>query len=72
MEKYEVIIYFISFLFGIIIILKILFESNLHKLFKQGRIFQIRMAYFVIAIVFSHLLADAIWRFLQAIITIII
>lgn len=71
MEKYLAILYFILFLGNIIVILKILLESRLHELFKKGRLFQIRFAYIIIAIILSFLFTSAIIKFIEAVLLIV-
>lgn len=71
MDKYLAIVYFITFLGSIIVILKILLESNLHTFFKKGRINQIRFAYIIIAIILSFLFTSAIIKLIETMLLIV-
>ena len=54
----EIYIYFITFLLAIPLIWFILLATNLENHFKQGKIWQIRVSYVIITLIFAHLLAS--------------
>jgi len=58
-------IYLIVFLISIPVTWFILLASNLEKCFKQGRILEIRIAYILLTLIFSHLLASCISTFVS-------
>ena len=60
LERYTAAL-FIIFMIGFIpITFKILLAIDINQLFKQGRIFEIRMAYIGLSLIFSYLLASSI------------
>lgn len=63
--------YFLSFLVCIPLILKILLESNIHAIFKKGKVVYIYLFYFLMTIIISYLFASAIERFVYVFIDII-
>ena len=67
MERTFSVVYLILFLGMLIINLKIFLVSNFHKLFKKGRVNQIRVFYVVFSIILSYLFASAIVKFLEEI-----
>ncbi|MBQ3000922.1 MAG: DUF1146 domain-containing protein [Bacilli bacterium] len=64
-------LYIIIFLASMIVILKLLLESQLHTIFKQGRILEIRIFYCLISVIGGYLTASAFVRLVEAIVTII-
>lgn len=60
MNNYLNIIYLVVFLTMIIISTKIILASNYEKLFKQGKIVEIRIAFFIIVIVISFITTMAL------------
>jgi uncharacterized membrane protein YwzB len=66
-NKYYAIVFFLSFLFMLVISLKVLFDSQIHKIFKQGSVTSIRAFYIIIAIVVSYIVSSAIIDFIKAI-----
>ncbi len=71
MDKAKFIIYFISFLVFFVIFLKLLMETNLYKIFKQGKILEIRLFYLLISMVMSTIMAFGITKLSEAIYEII-
>lgn len=67
MEHYLDIIYLIIFLGMIIISIKVLMATNYEKLFKQGKITEIRVAFFIGVIVISFLVTSALVKFSEVI-----
>ncbi len=65
MEAVLNILYFIFFLVGTILCLKILMSSNLEKVFKQGKIFEIRLAHLILSFIFGFLLASSIIKIIE-------
>lgn len=70
MEKMYAIIFFISLLAIFIIFIKIFLESNIHKMFKQGKVLEIRCFYIFCAFAISTICSIGIVKFIEAIITI--
>ena len=60
MNNYLNIIYLVVFLTMIIISTKIILASNYEKLFKQGKIVEIRVAFFIIVITISFITTMAL------------
>ncbi len=60
MNNYLNIIYLVVFLTMIIISTKIILASNYEKLFKQGKIVEIRIAFFIMVITISFLTTMAL------------
>lgn len=60
MNNYLNIIYLVVFLTMIIISTKIILASNYEKLFKQGKIVEIRIAFFIMIITISFLTTMAL------------
>jgi len=56
----EVYVYLIAFVAAMPIIWLVLLASNFEKCFKQGKILQIRIAYVLVTLIGSHLLASLI------------
>ena len=52
-------------LLSIPFIWNILFSFRFENLFKSGKIWQIRAAYFIVTLIISHLLSDAIATFVN-------
>lgn len=67
MEHYLDIVYLVIFLGMIIISVKVLMATNYEKLFKQGKITEIRVAFFIGVIVISFLVTSAIVKFSEVI-----
>lgn len=63
MDTYLDIMYLVIFLIMILISTKVLLASNYEKLFKQGKITEIRVAFFIGIIVISFLVTSAIIKF---------
>lgn len=63
METYLDIMYLVIFLIMILISTKVLLASNYEKLFKQGKIIEIRVAFFIGVIVISFIVTSAIIKF---------
>lgn len=59
------VIYIIVLLFFFSIIFKVLRASRLEECFKQGHIFEIRVAYVVISLIISYLLCEMVDKFLS-------
>lgn len=72
MDKIFNFLYFGFFVIGFILFLKILLSSNFEKLFKQGKIAEIRMAYFVTSLILSFLFASSLTKFLETIYNLVI
>ena len=60
MDLYLDIIYLIVFFTMVVVSMKLLMSSHFEKLFKQGKINEIRVGYFVAAIIISFLSAKAV------------
>lgn len=71
MDKALTIIYFVSFLCFFIMSLKILMETNIHKIFKQGKILEIRLFYLLISIIMSTIISIGLVKFIESITKII-
>lgn len=65
-------LYIIFFLGSLVVFLKLLFASEYHKFFKQGRILEIRIGYCLVAIICSYLTSSAIMKFLEVITNLIV
>jgi uncharacterized membrane protein YwzB len=72
MDKIFNFLYFAFFLIGFILILKILLSSNFEKLFKQGKILEIRMSYMVVTFILSFLFASSLTKLLETIYSLVI
>lgn len=71
MDKALTIIYFVSFLCFFIVSLKILMETNIQKIFKQGKILEIRLFYLLISIIMSTIISIGLIKFIECITEII-
>lgn len=71
MDKASIIIYFISFLIFFVISLKILMETNIYKVFKQGKIVEIRLFYILLSLIMSTILSFGLTKFINVIYEII-
>jgi uncharacterized membrane protein YwzB len=60
MDLYLDILYLIVFFTMVVVSMKLLMSSNFEKLFKQGKINEIRVGYFVAAIIISFLSAKSV------------
>ena len=58
-------IYIFTFLAGIPLIWNILYSLRFESNFKSGKVWQIRVAYVIVTIVVSHLLASSISEFIN-------
>lgn len=58
-------VYVFTFLLSIPFIWNILFSFRFENLFKSGKVWQIRAAYFIVTLIISHLLSDAITTFVN-------
>jgi uncharacterized membrane protein YwzB len=56
-------IYIFSFLLTLPLVWNILYSLRFEGIFKNGKIWQIRVAYVIVTIVVSHLLASAVDTF---------
>ena len=56
-------VYIFSFLLSIPLVWNILYSLRFEGLFQKGKIWQIKVAYIIVTIVISHLLASAIDTF---------
>ena len=72
MDKIFNFLYFGFFLIGFILILKLLLSSNLEKLFKQGKVLEIRISYIVVTFILSFLFASSLTKFLETIYNLVI
>lgn len=59
MNNYIDLLYIIFFFMMLIISFLILLASNFEKLFKQGKIVEIRIAYVIMSIIISYLVSEA-------------
>lgn len=71
MNKAMTIIYFVSFLSFFVICLKILMETNLYKIFKQGKIIEIRLFYILLSVIMSTIISIGLTKFVEVIYEII-
>lgn len=53
-------IFFITFIMTFLVIFKMLLGMNIDKIFKQGRIIEIRIFYFITCFILSYLTASAL------------
>lgn len=67
MNNYINILYIFFFMAGIALSFKILLASNFEKLFKQGKILEIRIGYFVVSIIMSFLLTKSVIELIERI-----
>ena len=58
-------VYVFTFLLSIPFIWNILFSFRFEYLFISGKVWQIRAAYFIVTLIISHLLSDAIATFVN-------
>lgn len=58
-------VYIFSFLLCIPLVWNILFSLRFEKLFQSGKVWQIRCAYVLATVIFSHIFADAISTFVN-------
>ena len=58
-------VYVFTFLLSIPLVWNILFSLRFETNFKSGKIWQIRVAYIIVTIIVSHLLASAISEFIN-------
>lgn len=56
-------IYLTAFLLSLPIIWNVLLQLRFEKLFKSGKVWQIRAAYIIVTVILSHFVADAIYTF---------
>lgn len=71
MDKALTIIYFGSFLCFFIISLKVLMETNLQKIFKQGKVFEIKLFYLLLSLIMSTIISFGLIKFIECITEII-
>lgn len=71
MSNYLNIIYLVVFLTMIVVTTKILLASNYEKMFKQGKIVEIRVAFFIIIIVISFITTMAIVKTSEVIVNLL-
>ncbi len=71
MELIINILYFAFFLIGTLICLKLLLASNLEKVFKQGKVFEIRIAYLILAFIGGFLFASSIVKLIEVLYSLI-
>jgi uncharacterized membrane protein YwzB len=72
MDKVFNFLYFGFFLISFILILKILLSSNFEKLFKQGKILEIRFAYAIVTFILSFLFSSSLTKLLETIYNLVI
>lgn len=66
------ILYFVFFLISALLFLKLLMATNLEKIFKQGKIFEIRMAYLFLSFILGFLFASSLIKLMETIYNIVI
>lgn len=59
-------LYIFTFLLSMPLVWNILYSLRFEGLFKNGRIWQIKVAYIIVTLVVSHLIADAINTFVNS------
>lgn len=72
MEQVFNILYFAFFLISTILFLKLLMSTNMEKIFKQGKVFEIRLTYLLISFILSFLFATSVVKLMETIYQIII
>lgn len=72
MEQIFNILYFAFFLIGTVLFLKLLMSTNLEKIFKQGKIFEIRLTYLLLSFVLSFLFATSVVKLMETVYQIVI
>lgn len=58
-------VYVFTFLLGIPLFWNILFALRFESIFQKGKVWQIRLAYVLVSIILSHLLAEGINLFVN-------
>lgn len=71
MEKVKSIIFFSCLLAIFVLCVKIFLESNIHKIFRQGKIFEIRCFYLLLSFAISTLCSVGIVKLIEAAFTIV-
>lgn len=71
MNKATTIIYFVSFLSFFVICIKILMETNIYKIFKQGKIIEIRLFYILLSAIMSTIISIGLTKFVEVVYEII-
>lgn len=61
----ELLFYFISLMAFFFITFQVLKASNLENVFKKNKIAEIKTAYILISLVFAHILASIVLKFLE-------
>lgn len=64
-EFLELIIYFIGLMIFFGITFKVLRATNLENIFKKNKVFEIKVAYFIISIVIAHILSSVLLKFYE-------
>ncbi len=72
MEKYIAFLYFIIFILACALIFYLLIKSNFEKVFKQGKIGEIRVGYVVVTFILATIFAYGVVRIIEEIYTIIL
>jgi len=70
MDRYIAVLFIVFFLGFIPLIFKVLVAMEIHLLFKQGKVMEIRLAYIAITLIISYLLASSITGILERLVTI--
>lgn len=70
-DLYLNIMFFLCFIIFIIINTKILLALNFEKIFKQGRVTEIRVAFIIVVIVISYLCSKCVVDLSESVINII-
>lgn len=71
MNKATTIVYFVSFLSFFVICIKILMETNIYKIFKQGKIIEIRLFYILLSAIMSTIISIGLTKFVEVVYEII-
>lgn len=61
----QAIVYSLIFVFFLGLVFYVLKAMRIERVFEQGKIFEIRMAYIILSIVFSFLLTEFVWRIVE-------
>ncbi|MBQ8292598.1 MAG: DUF1146 domain-containing protein [Bacilli bacterium] len=72
MDQIFSILFFGIFLISMFVFMKILLATNLEKIFKQGKIFEIRITYLFLTVILSYLFSNALIELMKAMYNIII
>lgn len=72
MEKALAYLFFATLIISFGMFFYILMNTNVEKIFKKGKISEIRLAYFLISFVFATIFSSGLTKFIEAIYTIIL